>query len=56
LNDIYLLFWRKVRVGAEFPWYVDADVIDNLSDGVTVTIISLIRVVVGVFGVGKLGK
>ncbi len=46
----------KVRDGAELPWNVDADVIDNLFEGVTVTIISLMRVLHGVFGVGKFGK
>lgn len=46
----------NVSDGAELPWKVDADVIDSLVEGVTVTIISLIRVVQGVLGVGKLGK
>jgi hypothetical protein len=53
---MYLLLRIKVSNGAELLCYVDADRIESLFAGVTVTIISLIKTVQGILGVGRLGK
>jgi hypothetical protein len=53
---MYLLLRIKVSNGAELLCYVDADRIESLFAGVTVTIISLIKTVQGLLGVGRLGK
>lgn len=53
---MYLVLRTNVSKGAELLCYVDAERMESLLAGVTVTIMSLIKTLQGFFGVGRLGK
>ena len=56
LKDMYLLLWLKVSYGAELSWTADALYMVSLSEGVTVTMMSLMGATHGVLGVGRFGN